>query len=329
MLIRFTPKVNLEDVGTVTARCDAVNVQYKYIQEMSTSWLVVESLDRPKIEELNHQLRHLDFVESIYLPDDPGDPFDKIDEVKIKCGNRWLSKNSRPVIFAGSPYLESQKHSVDFSATLSGLGVHVFKAGPYRPTETLDVKSLYERAGSIVHAVWGRSKIPSTLMIEALGPRTALSSLKPCAFHVPGKFMFDTGLMDQMAKLMMPVLLERHPDASTSLWLDMAREIVATGNFSVALLETGRNIAGDMQIDFAELTHLIDTCPLPIIVYASRIATSASQVGMLARASLAAGAAGIMLDVHPNPLEGLLSDGFCLSLRELEEMTDSLIDLCK
>lgn len=324
MLIRFTKEVSLDDVGKITERCEELGVRYKYIQELSTSYLVVESADRAKLTELFHQFRHMDFVGTISFPKDPDDPLDNLKPVKIKCGNRWIGRDSRPVIIAGSPYLESQKNAVDLANKLSSIGANIYKAGPYRPTETLSPKSLYERASAIITDVSRKSGIPSTGMIEALGPKTALSLLKSCALHVPGHFMFDVGLLDQLAKIGEPVLLERHPDASTELWLDAARMIVGEGNPSLALVEAGKNVGDKLELDLVLIAELIDTSPLPLLVYPSKVAKTADEVRRISRASLACGASGVILDVHPDPFRGLLSDGFCLSVKEFEVVYQSL-----
>jgi 3-deoxy-7-phosphoheptulonate synthase len=324
MLIRFTKKVNLSDVGKVTKRCEALNVQYKFIQELATSYLVVESAEHLKLEELYHQFRHLDFVADVSFPVDPDDPLRDLSPVKIKFGNRWIGTGSRPVIIAGSPYLESQKDAVSLASNLATIGVNIYKAGPYRPTDTLAPKALYERTGSIVDEISRKSGILSTGMVEKLGPKNALSSMSPCAYHVPGKFMVDTNLLEQLAGIGEPILLERHPGASDSIWLEAASTIIKNGNESVALIETGRLVGDSLEIDLVGLSKLIESCPLPILVYASRPAESEGQVRSIAKAALAIGAAGIIIDVHPNPLEGLLTEGFCLSLTEFENVFASL-----
>ena len=319
MLIRFRPNVNLGNVTFFTERCESVGVQYKFIQELSTSYLVVESAEVSKLEELYHQFRHVPVVESISFPRDPCDPLSKITPVKLKVGNRWIGKGNRPVIIAGSPYLESQSHSVDLANELASIGVNIYKGGGYRPTETLPPKDLYERTGAIVADVGRKSGIPSTGMVEVLGPMNAITMLQPCAYQVPGEFMFDTNLKGQLAKIGTPVLLERHPDATTDLWLREAGEIVAEGFYQVALVETGRRDGNNLVIDIAEIARLVETCPLPVLVYASRLAGSPEQVESIARASLACGTSGVIIDVHPKPLEGLLTDGYCLSLDRFRE----------
>jgi 3-deoxy-7-phosphoheptulonate synthase len=324
MLVRFTPQVSLADIGRLTQRCEAVGVQYKLIQEMGTSYLAIESNDRSKIDELYYQFRQLPIVEALVRTGQKADPLRDLEPVKFKCGSKRIGKDTSPTVFAGSPYLENQSQAVSLASELATIGVHVYKAGPYRKTETLSVKALYERTGSIVKDITAQGGIPSTGTIEAMGPRTALAQLQACALHVPGEFLFETNLREQLAHLDLPVLLERHPQASTELWLEAARTIVSNGNPNVALVEAGRIDDGGIEIDLVNLARLVESCPLPVIVYASRAARSAEEVRRISRGALGAGVGGIMIDVHPNPLEALLTDGFCMSVQEFEVMFQSI-----
>jgi 3-deoxy-7-phosphoheptulonate synthase len=324
MLVRFTSDVSIDDIGRLTERCEELGVKFKFIQETGTSYLVIESAEVSKIDELYHQLRHQPFVDVLIRKDRSEDPLRDLKPVQFMAGNRRIGHGARPVLIAGSPFLESRKQAVELATTLAGLGVNVYKAGPYRPTETLAPKALYERSGSIVKEIIRRAGIPSTGMIEALGPRTALTTLEANILHVPGAFMFETTLREQLAKMGLPVFLERHPDASISLWLEAAGSIVMAGNPDVALVETGRMSGGNREIDMVALAWLVETCPLPVMVYASRAASTKSQVEHIARASLACGASGVLLDVHPTPGMGLLTEGYCVSVEEFEEIVKSL-----
>ncbi len=327
MLIRFKPNVSLGDINIFTERCEKLGVQYKFIQELSTSWLVVESAEGSKLEELYHQFRHIKVVERITRPSDPDDPLRDLPPVKLKAANRWIGRGNRPVVVAGSPYLESQKHSVSLANELSGIGANVYLGGCYRPTETLDPKALYARTGTIISDVERKSGIPSTGTVEVPGPRNAINQLQPCAYIVPGQHIFNTELLVSLAKIGTPILLERHVDASTELWLEAASVVISEGYHEVGLIETGRIIEGRGSLDLAELARLIENCPLPIMVHASRMAESFENVRSLACGALAAGASGAVINVHPDQLEGLLTEGYCVSVEQFRDIYESMKQL--
>ena len=326
MLVRFKPDVTLDLIGHLTKRCETLGVQYRILRELKTTYLIIESADSAKITELYHQFKHNSSVAEVILPQETDDPLSTIPIVKIKAGNRQIGKGSRPVIIAGSPYLESGKQAVELAARLAELGVNVFKAGPYRPSESLPAKILYSRTESIAKEITQKCKIPATTMIEMLGPKAALTVEDVFAFHVPGKYMFETGLKEQLASIKVPVFLERHIDAETELWLDSARGIVRGGNSQVALVETGRKVDNRREIDLVGLVDLIDRISLPVLVYPTFASTSPRHVEKIAAASLAAGASGVIFDVHLDPMNGLLSDGYCLSIEEFENILKLLKD---
>ena len=327
MLVRFNSAVSLDDIGRLTERCEKLGVRFKFIQEAVSSYLVIESAEVSKIDELYHQLRHLPYVDSLIRGDRADNPLSRLKPVQFMAGNRRIGHGARPVVVAGSPFLENRKQAVSLATRLASYGANIFKAGPYRPTETLAAKPLYERTGSIVKEIEKRSGIPSTGMVEMHGPRTALSALEASILQLPGAFMFEAVIRDQLAKIGLPVFLERHPDASTSLWLEAAGTIVENGNPDVALVETGRRVGEGREIDLVKLAKLIDTCPLPVLVYASRVSDSTDEVNRISRAAIACGAAGVLIDVHPDPPAGLLTEGYCMTVEEFEETGKTLQSL--
>ncbi|HEX9745191.1 MAG TPA: hypothetical protein VGB30_07165 [bacterium] len=322
MLIKFSKTVSLDDISRFTERCESLGVHYKFIQERSVSYLVIESAEESKIDELYHQFRHVDSVDHIIRDFKKDNPLDKIEPVKIKVGNRWIAKDHRPVVIAGSPYLESQKHAVELAKELASMGVHLYKGGPYRPGENLTAKALYERSGSIIAEISKKAGIPSTGLVEVLASKVALSSLGAVVHHLPGHLLFETTARSQMSKIGTPVLVERHPEASTNLWLEAAGSIVADGNPAIALVEGGRAGKNGRIIDLVDCARIIEKCPLPLVMNVSIASKSADEVARLSRAALAMGASGIMVDVHFKPTEGLLSDGFCLNLNEFGKLTE-------
>ena len=114
------------------------------------------------------------------------------------------------------------------------------------------------------------------------------------------------------------------PQASTELWLDCAGTVVAGGNPNVMLVEAGRKTDGHFEIDLVGVRVSSKPARFRVIVVSVESGTIRRGSRRISRGALGAGAAGIMIDVHPNPLEGFLTDGYCLSLKEFEEIFKSL-----
>ena len=133
------------------------------------------------------------------------------------------------------------------------------------------------------------------------------------ALRITGRHMEDGALLDAVGAVDCPVFLERASMASVEEWLAAAEVVLRRGNQHVVLIEAGvRSFAGAERrtLDVAALAALVDDCHLPILVDPSSAVSNGSSVRRLARAALAAGADGVVLngsakDVDADDLAGL------------------------
>ena len=108
-----------------------------------------------------------------------------------------------------------------------------------------------------------------------------------------------------------PVLLKRGLSATIDEWLQAAEYILSGGNQQVALCERGiRGFEPSVRftLDITAVPVLKRLTSLPLVVDPSHAAGRADYVGAIARAAVAAGADGLLVEVHPRPAEAL-SDG--------------------
>ncbi len=108
-----------------------------------------------------------------------------------------------------------------------------------------------------------------------------------------------------------PILLKRGIAATITEWLLAAEYIMAEGNFNVILCERGIRTFEDYTrntLDLSAVAAVKNISHLPIIVDPSHGTGVWKLVGPMSRAAIAAGADGLMIEVHPNPIEAL-SDG--------------------
>src|SRR5205823_8195900 len=119
-------------------------------------------------------------------------------------------------------------------------------------------------------------------------------------------------LLEKVGESGMPVLLKRGPSATLDEFLLAAEYILKTGNTKVMLCERGIRTFEDhtrFTLPLATVPYLHQTTHLPVLVDPSHGTGKASLVATMARASVAAGADGLIVEVHPDP-ENALSDGF-------------------
>src|SRR5207253_4344053 len=119
-------------------------------------------------------------------------------------------------------------------------------------------------------------------------------------------------LLEAVGECGMPVLLKRGPSATLDEFLLAAEYILKTGDTQVMLCERGIRTFEDhtrFTLPLATVPYLHQTTHLPVMVDPSHGTGKASLVATMARAAVAAGADGLIVEVHPDP-ENALSDGF-------------------
>ena len=141
--------------------------------------------------------------------------------------------------------------------------------------------------------------------------------------QIGARSMQNFSLLKALGDVRRPILLKRGPSATIKEWLMAAEYIVSNGNYQVALCERGIRTFETMTrntLDLNAVPLLKVLTHLPVIVDPSHGIGLRRHVAAMARAGIAAGADGIIVEVHPHP-EKALSDGQqSLTPPEFEEL---------
>ncbi len=144
---------------------------------------------------------------------------------------------------------------------------------------------------------------------EVMDPRdVAIAAEYVDVLWVGARNMQNTPLLRELAKIGKPVLLKRHFGTTINEWLCAAEYLLAGGNEQVALVERGTrgfNEYARFSLDITVIPAVQEISRLPILVDVSHPAGRRSLVPPLAAAALAAGADGVMIEVHPRPDKAL------------------------
>jgi 3-deoxy-7-phosphoheptulonate synthase len=125
----------------------------------------------------------------------------------------------------------------------------------------------------------------------------------------------------------MPVLLKRGPSATVKEWLSAAEYILHGGNPNVVLCERGiKTFDGSLRntLDLAAVALVKEMSHLPVIVDPSHATGKRSLIGAAARAALAIGANGVIVEVHPEPDKALSDGEQSLTFHGFAEMMNGL-----
>ena len=215
------------------------------------------------------------------------------------------------VIMAGPCSVESKEHIMVMAEIVSKAGAKILRGGAYKPRTSpysfqgLEEKGLiYMRDAADVYDLAVVTEIMDPNLIPLMTDYTDI-------FQVGTRNMQNYSLLKELGKTNTPVLLKRGLSATIEEWLMSAEYIMAGGNPNVMLCERGiRTFEGYTRntFDISAIPVVESLSHLPIIADPSHATGRRDKVSPVARASIAAGADGLLIEVHSDP-ENALSDG--------------------
>jgi 3-deoxy-7-phosphoheptulonate synthase len=226
-------------------------------------------------------------------------------------------------IMAGPCSVESEEQIVEVARGVKELGATFLRGGAFKPrTSPYEFQGLGE-AGLKLLAV-AREKTGLKVVTEVMDTDDLpLVADYADVLQLGARNMQNFSLLRRLGKLGKPVLLKRGPSATIKEWLMAAEYIVSNGNYQVALCERGIRTFETMTrntLDLNAVPVLKSLTHLPVIVDPSHGIGMRRHVPAMARAAIAAGADGLIIEVHPHP-DQALSDGHqSLSLPEFADL---------
>jgi 3-deoxy-7-phosphoheptulonate synthase len=216
-----------------------------------------------------------------------------------------------PVIMAGPCSVESYEQTLATAKAVKSAGAVILRGGAYKPrTSPYDFQGLGVEALQIMARVREETGLPivseilSTDDIEVVAEHVDM-------LQVGARNMQNFALLRRLGQLRKPVLLKRSPAATVKEWLLAAEYLLAGGNHQVVLCERGiRSYDPELRntLDLAGLALARQLSHLPVIADPSHATGRRDLIPAMSRAALAAGADGLIIEVHPDPANAL-SDG--------------------
>lgn len=215
------------------------------------------------------------------------------------------------VMMAGPCSVESAEQIETIAGILAGFGVRVLRGGAFKPRTSpytfqgLGFKGLeYMRRAADRHNLLVVSEVMDQTQIPAMLDMVDM-------FQVGARNMQNFNLLKELGKVSKPVLLKRGISATIEELLLSAEYIMSGGNYNVVLCERGIRTfesATRNTLDVSAIPVIHKLSHLPAIADPSHATGRRDQVLPMARAAVAAGADGLLLEVHHDP-EHALSDG--------------------
>ena len=228
-----------------------------------------------------------------------------IDVAGVKIGD------GTPVVMAGPCAVESKEQLFEAADIVKAAGAQFLRGGAYKPrTSPYSFQGLED--DGLKYLAEARERTGLRVVTEV----TTVEAVEGVAkyadmLQVGARNMQNFGLLKEVGKCGKPVLLKRGLAATIDEWLNAAEYIMNEGNPNVVLCERGIRTYETYTrntLDLSAVAAVKHLSHLPIIVDPSHGTGRWQMVQPMSRAAIAAGADGLIIEVHPHP-ENALSDG--------------------
>jgi 3-deoxy-7-phosphoheptulonate synthase len=229
------------------------------------------------------------------------------DPTVIDVNGRLLG-DSHFGLIAGPCTVEYREQTLETARVVAAAGVTMLRGGAYKPrTSPYTFQGLGAAGLEILAEARAETGLP--LVTELLDPRDVEAVVETAdVIQIGARNMQNFILLSEAGRSAKPVLLKRGPSASLEELLMAAEYVMKEGNERVILCERGiKTFETTMRytLDLGAVPVLKQETHLPVIVDPSHAAGRRDLVLPLARAAVAAGADGIIVEVHPRPEEAL------------------------
>jgi 3-deoxy-7-phosphoheptulonate synthase len=230
----------------------------------------------------------------------------RVEVLGLKVGDGHLG------VIAGPCSVEGREQILEVAHIVKEAGATALRGGAFKPrTSPYSFQGLKEKGLQLLAEA--REQTGLAVVTEVMAPEhVPLVGKYADVLQVGARNMQNYPLLEAVGEAGLPVLLKRGPSATMDEFLLAAEYILKTGNTRVMLCERGIRTFEDhtrFTLPLATVPYLHQTTHLPVVVDPSHGTGKASLVATMARASVAAGADGLIVEVHPDP-EKALSDGF-------------------
>ncbi len=215
-------------------------------------------------------------------------------------------------VIAGPCSVENLDQMLEVAEAAKAAGATLLRGGAYKPrTSPYDFQGLGSEGLDILSEVKRRCGLPIVSEVVSENDLPAMLEVVD-VLQIGARNMMNYALLAAVSKTGRPVLLKRGLAATTEEWFLAAEYLAKHGNPHVLLCERGiRTFEPSTRntLDISAVALAKQECNIPVIVDPSHAAGRTDLIEPLSRAAIAAGADGLMIEVHPHP-ERASSDGF-------------------
>ena len=275
----------------------------------------------PDVEKVMEVLRPYKLASNEFHPERT-----VIDVDGVKIGG------DKVVVMAGPCSVEGQEQIIEAAREVKKVGATILRGGAFKPRSSpYSFQGLGEEGLKYLKMAKDETGLP--IITEVMDTRTVhLVAKYADILQIGARNVQNFDLLKEVGKTKHPVLLKRGLSTTITEWLMSAEYIMASGNPNVILCERGirtfetytRNTLDLNAVPAVkELTHL------PIVVDPSHGTGKYTLVNPMARAAVAAGADGLIVEVHPNPEKSVSDADQTISTKRFAKLMDEVSLIAK
>jgi len=263
-------------------------------------------LDREQIERMDGVERTVPILRPFKLASRDFHPQDTVVTINgVRIGGGQL------VVMAGPCAVESHDQLLETARAVKEAGAQVLRGGAFKPrTSPYSFQGLGEKGLRLLAAAREETGLP--VVTEVMGPQMVpLVTTYADVLQIGARNMQNYALLHAVGEAQRPVLLKRGMMSTIEELLMAAEYILSHGNGRIILCERGIRTFEPYTrntLDISAVPLLKQLSHLPVVVDPSHGTGKWELVGPVSRAAVAAGADGLIIEVHPRPEEAL-SDG--------------------
>jgi 3-deoxy-7-phosphoheptulonate synthase len=326
MIVIMKQGATRAEVVNVTARIEQLGCQ-AHISDGDERTIIGiigngRPLDRAQIERMDGVERTVPVLRPFKLTSRDFHPQDTIVPINgISVGDKKL------VIMAGPCAVEGQEQLLEAAQAVKRAGAHILRGGAYKPrTSPYSFQGLGEEGLRLLAATREETGLP--VVTEVMSPeQVPLVSTFADILQVGARNMQNFALLHAVGEAQRPVLLKRGMMSTVEELLMSAEYILSHGNDRVLLCERGIRTFEPYTrntLDINAVPLLKQLSHLPVIVDPSHATGKWELVSAVSRAAVAAGADGLLIEVHPHPSRALSDGAQSLKPEPFAQLMDEL-----
>jgi 3-deoxy-7-phosphoheptulonate synthase len=250
------------------------------------------------------------------------------DRTVVRVGDLHIGRDF--VIIAGPCSVEDEEQTLRTARLVKEAGAQILRGGAFKPRMSpYDFQGLGEDGLKILKTA--RDQTGLAVITEVMDARH-LEMVQAYAdiLQVGSRNMQNYTLLKELGHAVKPVLLKRGMNATLEEWLNAAEYILSGGNSEVILCERGIRTFETYTrntLDLSSVPAVKELSHLPVVVDPSHATGRASLVKPMCLAAVAAGADGIMVEVHPHPSHALSDKNQQVTPESFAGLARAVLDL--